>query len=138
MEIVLLTIAVLIVWSMQKRRRSVVKDRAELEEAVWRVVRLSYDRELFLEATLRCNFIDVVDGREQRLAWLHLDEFDLWFSKETKRPRVWVRLKKGENYTQIVCCSTSKLGKSVSSLFSSINQHSEKPEPATEVGHDQV
>jgi len=140
MEIVLLTIVVLIVWSWQKRHRSIAKDRIKLDEAVWGVVaRLSHGRESLLKTILQCDFVGTVDGREQRLVWMHLDEFDIWVSKETRRPRVWVELKKNGNYTQIVCRSTSKLGKAVNSLFSSIVQHS-KPlsEDAKQAMQEQI
>jgi hypothetical protein len=55
---------------------------------------------------------------------VHLDEFDLYVSKEIKRPRVWVKIKKGEDYTEITCRAASQLGKAAGALFSSIDQYS--------------
>lgn len=126
--VIIVGVAALCWRSWRKYRRALAEDRAELHKAVWDVVNdLSQVREPLLERILERDFVETVDGREQRFACMKLDEFYLYVSKETKRPRVWVKIRKGENYTQIVCRSTSKLGKAVVSLFLLIDQLSKPP-----------
>ena len=129
MKIVLLTLAVLvvglIVWYWRKDRRLFAKDLAEIDGAVLDVIgNLSHGREFLLKKILECDSIQTIDGREQRIVSIKVEGYSLFVSKETKRPRVWVKLRRGENVIEIICRSTSKLGKAVNSLFSSIDQYS--------------
>ena len=129
---VLLVGVVVLCWkSWRKYRRAIAEDRAELTRAVVIVSkRLSacYCEGVPFKDILRCDFVEVVDGREQRLIEIDAGEFYLYVSKEIKRPRVWAKIKKGESYTVAFCHSTSDLGEVANFLFSSIDQYPIKPQ----------
>ena len=127
MKIVLLTLAVLIVglivWYWRKDRRLFAKDLAELYQTVLDVVaRIQHSQQSLLKKIVKCDSIQTIDGREQRIVWIEVEGFKLFVSKETKRPRVWVRLRRGEDVIEMICRSNSKLGKSADSLFASIDR----------------
>lgn len=139
----LATVIVLLVgvvaWYWRKNRRLLAQDVDELDKVVWDVIaRLSHGRQLLPKEKLHGGFIQTVDGREQRMAWIETGEFNLFVSKETKRPRVWVKLRRGQDIIEVICRSSSKLGKAVDSLFSSIQEYSGKSESTGEVGNGQV
>lgn len=129
----------IVAWYWRKSRRLLAQDLAELDKVIWDVIaRLSHGRQSLNKEILKGNFTQTVDGREQKMVWIDTIEFNLFVSKETKRPRVWVKLKRGENTIEIICRNTSKLGKAADSLFSSIKEYSGKPKSTSEVGNGQV
>lgn len=126
-------------WYWRKGHCLLARDVDELDKAVWDVIaRLSHGRQSLLEEILQSDFVDTIDGREQRLIWIADGDINLFVSKETKRPRVWVKLRRAEDTIEIICRGTSKLGKAVDSLFSSIQEYSGKSESTSEVGNGQV
>ena len=118
-------------------RRVVRGEQATLDKYVWDVIaRLSHGRELLLKEILKCDFVETLDGREQRFVTLENEDFRLVFSKETRRDRYWARLARGHDIFENSCRGSVKLGKSIAALFSSVDRYSgktvETPEAATE------
>lgn len=138
LAIVVVLLVGVVAWYWRKGRRLLVQDVAKLDKAVWDVIaRLSHDRQSLPKKIMPKDFVMTVDGREQRFVWIADGDLNLFVSKETKRPRVWVKLRRGEDIIEIICRGTSKLGKAVDSLFSLIKEYSEKPQPTGEVDNGQ-
>jgi hypothetical protein len=129
------TLAVMFLW----RRREVRRERVALEAAIRDLIVVRIDSREVLKQLLQCDFVETLDGREQRFVTLVTDDFEIYLSKETRRDRCWAKLKRGQEVFEARVGGSSKLGRVIASLFTLVDKRSAEPEaPATETLQEAV